>query len=328
MKTTRITFNEYPLLLRQIYDPPKFLDIAGAPIPPDDHKFLCVVGARDYTEYGEEICRHLINGLRGYPIVIVSGLALGIDSIAHEQALECGLHTISVPGSGLDEHSIYPHSHLNLARRIIETGNTLLSPFEPAQQSAIWTFPFRNRVMAGLSHATLIIEGRIGSGTLITAEHALGFNRDVYIVPGSIFSETTYAPHLLYKDGAIPVTNSREILENLGLEQPLPPEIPPKKKRNNTQKENKELFSDSSKTTTSLLTNPPSSPPTLSSQTQIPLTPEELAVMTVLKPSPQTTSSLIQLTGLSPTKINIVLSQLELKDLIINDGGMIKNKRW
>jgi DNA processing protein len=312
MKIKRITFNEYPLLLRQIFNPPKFLDIAGAPIPSDDHKFLCVVGARDYTQYGEETCRHLIKGLQGYPIVIVSGLAIGIDSIAHEQALACGLHTISVPGSGLDEHSIYPHSHINLARRIIASGNTLLSPFELTQQSAIWTFPTRNRIMAGLCHATLVIEGRIGSGTLITAEHALGFNRDVYIVPGSIFSETTYAPHLLYKDGAIPVTNSREILENLELEKPLPPEIPPKKIRRtiNTAK------------------SPSTSSPSLSSQPQIPLLPEELAIITVLKSSSQTTSSLIELTGLSPVKISIVLSQLELKDLIVNDAGTIKIKTW
>lgn len=326
MQITRLTFNQYPLLLRQIHNPPKFLDIAGAPIPSDDHKFLCVVGSRQYTKYGEDVCRYLIRGLRGYPVVIVSGLAIGIDSIAHEQALECGLHTISIPGSGLDESSIYPASHFNLAQRIIDSGNTLLSPFEPTQHSTLWTFPARNRVMAGISHATLVIEGRVGSGTLITAKHAVEFNRDVMIVPGSIFSETSYGPHTLHIDGAIPVSTPREILVNLGLEEPQKPPTSTKKKRPwyNSQPDKPVIAEDPDvlpNITTSYNSDTDHAPERLD------LLPEEQLIMNLLRDSSQTNSELVEKSHLSPIKLSIILSQLELKELIENNDGMIRIRR-
>lgn len=326
MQITRLTFNQYPLLLRQIHNPPKFLDIAGAPIPSDDHKFLCVVGARQYTKYGEDVCRYLIKGLRGYPIVIVSGLAIGIDSIAHEQALASGLHTISIPGSGLDKSSIYPASHFNLARRIIDSGNTLLSPFEPTQQSTLWTFPARNRVMAGMSHATLVIEGRVGSGTLITARHAVEFNRDVMIVPGSIFSETSYGPHTLHLDGAIPVANPREILVNLGLEEPEAPPKPMKKRPWYNLDKHKPIITKKTDLLPMITTSINSDINHLPER--LDLLPEEELLMNILRESPQTNSSLIELSKLSPIKLSIILSQLELKELIKNDDGLICIKRY
>ncbi len=217
MQTTCLTFDQYPFLLQQIRNPPKFLDCAGAWPPPNDHKYLCVIGAREHSEYGQNVCQSLIAGLKGYPIIVVSGLAIGIDSIAHEAALNNGLKTISFPGSGLDQSVLYPPCHLSLAKKIIASGNTLLSPFERHQPGAHWTFPTRNRLMAGLSHATLIIEGCRGSGTLLTADYALEFDRDVLIVPGSIFSDLSYGPHMLYRRGAIPITSSEEILEALGI---------------------------------------------------------------------------------------------------------------
>ncbi len=322
MQTKRLTFNEYPLLLRQIHHPPKFLDISGAPIPSDDYKFLCVVGARDFTQYGADTCRHLVAGLKGYPVVIVSGLAIGIDSIAHEVALENGIKTISFPGSGLKESSIYPPSHLNLAKRIIESGNTLVSAFEPEQESTLWTFPSRNRIMAGISHATLIIEGRVGSGTLITAEHALGFNRDVFIVPGSIFSETSYAPHLLYKEGAIPVTSSREILVELGLEKPEPPIVKVKKKRpwykgRGDAKGNNILNLGSGAKKGS---NLPTQEIENAKKEAVNLSHEERAIIEALAFAPLSTTVLIEKTSLSPVKMNVLLSKLELQDLIKKDG--------
>lgn len=337
MQTKRLTFNEYPLLLRQIERPPKFLDISGAPIPSDDYKFLCVVGARDFTQYGADTCKHLVAGLKGYPIIIVSGLALGIDSIAHEVAIENGIRTISFPGSGLKESSIYPPSHLNLAKRIIGSGNTLVSAFEPEQESTLWTFPSRNRIMAGISHATLIIEGRVGSGTLITAEHALGFNRDVFIVPGSIFSETSYAPHLLYKEGAIPVTSSREILVELGLAEPEPPIIKIKKKRpwyKNKGDHKGNLFRNLLQTNNAnLLAGQQSSKQNISGQsgdseifkqtTGIDtsyLSTEEKTILKALEFSPLSTTNIIERTSLSPVKLNVLLSKLELQDLIKKDG--------
>lgn len=330
MQITRLTFNEYPLLLRQIHNPPKFLDIAGAPIPSDDHKFLCVVGARQYTKYGEDVCRYLIKGLRGYPIVIVSGLAIGIDSIAHEQALASGLHTISIPGSGLDESSIYPASHFNLAQRIIDSGNTLLSPFEPAQHSTLWTFPARNRVMAGMSHATLVIEGRVGSGTLITAQHAVEFNRDVMIVPGSIFSETSYGPHTLHLDGAIPVANPREILVTLGLEKPEAPPKPKKKRPWYNLMKSRSAVTDNITEITNSLPIISTSPSIDANHNleRLDLLPEEELLLTILRDSSQTNSELVEKSNLSPVKLSIILSQLELKELIENYNGVIKIKRW
>src|SRR6185369_12697192 len=117
MEIQRLYPHQYPYLLKQISAPPKFLDCVG-PMPPDDHKFLCVIGARRYSPYGQECCEKLISGLRGYPIVVVSGLAIGIDSIAHRAALKAGLKTIAFPGSGLSRHALYPVRHRMLAEEI------------------------------------------------------------------------------------------------------------------------------------------------------------------------------------------------------------------
>ncbi|MBX9906538.1 DNA-processing protein DprA [Patescibacteria group bacterium] len=206
----------WPPLLKEISDPPKKLYARGV-IAFDDVKILAVVGSRNYSSYGKEVTRTLIAGLRGYPIAIVSGLALGIDALAHEAALNAGLYTITVPGSGIADSSLYPRSHIMLAHRILEAGGGILSEFEPDQEPAPWTFPQRNRIMAGMSHAVLIIEASEKSGTLITARLGMEYNRDILTVPGSIFSGNSYGPHVLIRDGATPVTSSADILEALGL---------------------------------------------------------------------------------------------------------------
>ena len=206
---------EYPELLKEINDPPKKLYIKGE-LPPDNMKYLCVVGSRKYSPYGKDVCKTLIEGLRGYPIVIVSGLALGIDSIAHESALENGLTTIAVPGSGLSESVLHPKAHKELARRIVKSGGTMLSEFEENFKATHYSFPQRNRVMAGMSHATLIIEAEEKSGTLITSKFATEYNRDVLTVPASIFSGNSFGPHMLLRLGATPIRKSEDILEALG----------------------------------------------------------------------------------------------------------------
>ena len=180
-------------------------------------KFLCVVGSRRHTGYAARVCRELILGLAGYNICIISGLALGIDSIAHETALEAGLRTIAFPGSGLDPSVLYPARNQRLADRIIEAGGALLSEFEPTFRATEWGFPKRNRLMAGSAHATLIIEAGEKSGTLITSAYALDFNRDVFAVPGDIFSPLSYGPHKLISDGAAIITQSIDILHGLGI---------------------------------------------------------------------------------------------------------------
>ena len=188
-------------LLGQIPDAPKSLFFKGTPAP-KDATFLAVVGSRQYTDYGKRVCEKLIRELAGYNISIVSGLALGIDSIAHKAALDVGLHTIAVPGSGLSSNVLYPSSHRNLAERIVKNGGLLLSELDPETRAAPYTFPKRNRVIIGLSHGVLIIEAKKKSGTMISARLASEYNRDVLTVPHSIYSTKAEGPHYLLKNGA------------------------------------------------------------------------------------------------------------------------------
>jgi DNA processing protein len=211
----QLTQEEFPELLKEINDPPKKLYVKGE-LPPTDVKYLCVVGSRKYSPYGKDVCKTLIEGLRGYPVVIVSGLALGIDAIALEAALSAGLRTIAVPGSGLSEDVLHPKTNKGLARRIVKSGGTMLSEFEEDFKATHYSFPQRNRVMAGMSHAVLIIEAEEKSGTLITSKFATEYNRDVFTVPASIFSGNSYGPHMLLRLGATPIRRSEDILEALG----------------------------------------------------------------------------------------------------------------
>ncbi len=205
----------FPRRLREINDPPKKLYIKGV-LPPEEHKWLCVVGARKYTPYGKSACEHLIHGIAGLPVVIVSGLALGIDSIAHEAALAAGLKTVGVPGSGLDPDVLYPSTSRSLADKILQNGGALLSEFEPGFKATQWSFPQRNRIMAGLSDAILIIEAELKSGTLITARLAADYNRDVAAVPGPISSTTSEGPHMLIRKGAALIDSPEALRETLG----------------------------------------------------------------------------------------------------------------
>lgn len=205
-------------LLSQLHDTPNELFVRGI-LPSSPLHFLCVVGSRTYSDYGKAVVEKLFNGLRGYPICIVSGLALGIDSIAHESALSNDLYTIAVPGSGLSREVLYPRRNMGLARRIVDAGGALISEFEPHFRAQLWSFPKRNRIMAGLSNATLIVEASEKSGTLITARLALEYGREVCTVPGSIFSKQSAGPHSLIRDGATPITSSADLLEALGIEQ-------------------------------------------------------------------------------------------------------------
>ncbi len=208
---------DFPLKLREIPQQPKQLYVRGI-LPPRGTLSLAVVGSRDYTNYGKQVTEFLISGLHGYPVSIISGLALGIDSIAHETALEAGLYTLAVPGSGIDNSVIHPRRHLTLAQRILEAGGGLLSEYEPTFRATPWSFPARNRIMVGLSDAVLVIEAKEKSGTLITARLAAEYNRDLLIVPGNIFSENSKGAHQFLKLGATPITASGDILDALGIQ--------------------------------------------------------------------------------------------------------------
>ena len=206
---------KFPKRLREIADPPKKLYVMGT-LPPEKHKWLCVVGARKYSPYGRDAVEKLISGLRGHPIAIVSGLALGIDALAHKEALRAGLPTVAVPGSGLGANVLYPSTNKPLAKQILESGGALLSEFDPDFSATQWSFPQRNRIMAGLCDAVLVIEAELKSGTLVTSKFATEYNRDVFTVPGSIFSSLSFGPHMLIRLGATPITGSAELLQALG----------------------------------------------------------------------------------------------------------------
>jgi DNA processing protein len=216
--------SQFPELLKEINDPPPHLYIKGT-LPKGEFKYLCVVGTRKPSSYGIEVCEKLISQLSGQPIIIVSGLAIGIDAIAHKAALKAGLKTIAIPGSGLDNDYIHPRSNFELGLEIIDKGGCLLSEFPPDTPGYPANFPIRNRIMAGMCQATLVIEASLKSGTMITAKLATQYNRDVLTIPGSIFSGNSEGPNFLLRMGATPITSVENILEALHLDSGYQPAL-------------------------------------------------------------------------------------------------------
>lgn len=203
--------------LQEIPKPPSALFERGS-WPSSDTKLLAVVGSRALTGYGREACEKLIAGLAGYPISIVSGLALGADSCAHKAALAVGLHTIAVPGSGLDDSVLYPRSNAGLAKEILDAGGLLLSEHPNNHRARPEDFPSRNRIMVGLAHAVLVIEAGPQSGTLITARLTHEYNRDLLCVPHRIGDPHGFGSHLFLRLGATLVAEPLHILEMLSID--------------------------------------------------------------------------------------------------------------
>ncbi len=212
----QLTPEEYPGALREIPDVPEALWLRGA-LAPATHKRLAVVGSRALSAYGKAACEKLIAGLAGYPVSIVSGLALGADACAHKAALAAGLHTVAFPGSGLDDRVIAPRTNVGLAREILAQGGALISEYPPDTEAAPWRFPERNRLMVGISDAVLVIEAGERSGTLITARLAGEYNRDLLCVPHRIGDPHGYGAHLFIRLGAALVSEPEHILEALGI---------------------------------------------------------------------------------------------------------------
>src|SRR3989338_6960734 len=217
MQIKKLPKNKFPKALLEIPQPPLDLWITGE-MPDEKLVHLSVVGPRKFTSYGKEACEKIIAGLKGYPIVIVSGLAMGIDAIAHQKALSVGLKTLVFPGSGLSKEAMYPKTNVKLAEEVVRQGGGLISEFEPNFRATLWGFPMRNRLMAGISKATLVIEASERSGTLITARLTAEYNRDLLVVPGSIFSPNSKGTNKLLRQGATPVTSAEDVLETLGFE--------------------------------------------------------------------------------------------------------------
>ncbi len=203
--------------LKEIPQPPKTLHMRGSLERIIGTTFITIVGSRNYSSYGKYACEMLIKGLRDQPVTIVSGLAIGIDAIAHQAAIDAGLPTLAFPGSGLHWDVLYPSQNKKLAQRILESGGALLSEFDHGTIGAHWTFPTRNRLEAGIASMTIVIEAAPKSGTLITSRLATEYNKIVGAVPGPINSPTSVGANWLLKLGAVPITESADIVRELGL---------------------------------------------------------------------------------------------------------------
>jgi DNA processing protein len=203
----------FPPLLRNIPDPPLALFYRGD-VSLLKQPAIGVVGARKPTAYGRAACRHLVKQLAQTGMVIVSGLAYGIDAEAHRAALDAGAPTVGVMGCGIDQ--VYPVFHRRLYAEIGSSG-LLLSEYPPGTPAKPGLFPERNRIISGLSLGVLVVEAAERSGSLITADCALEQGREVFAVPGPIFSEVSAGPHNLLKQGAKLVTNAADVLDELGV---------------------------------------------------------------------------------------------------------------
>jgi len=272
----------YSNLLSEIYDPPALLFYKGD-ISLLNTNCLAIVGSRKNTNYGEQVCTKLCSGLVENNFSIVSGLALGIDSIAHNVTVDNNGKTIAVLGSGIDKSSIYPSANRYLSEKIIASGGLVISEFSLGTSPMPYHFPMRNRIISGLSLGTIVIESAIKSGALITARTALEQNREVFAVPGNIFSLVSAGPNALIKQGANPVDSVDAILETLDL------------KHLNSYINNKKI---------------------------IPSNKEEEKIIPHLSHEPIHVDELVRLSGLKTAELSSALTLMEMRGVIKNFGNM------
>lgn len=285
---------DYPELLKKVDDSPYLLyvrkdkSITGTKgiksiksiIPTD--VTIAVVGTRKMTAYGKEVTERLVTGLVDNGCIIVSGLALGIDAVAHRSAVEAGGFTIGVLGGGLD--NIYPPSNKRLAEEMIASGQgMLISEYPLGYPYLPQNFPTRNRIIAGLAHGVLVIEGTEKSGTLLTASAAARYGREVFAVPGPVTSPASRAPHFLLKNGAKLVEKVGDILEELDVEV--------RRKTENAKR-------------------------------MLPETEEEKRLFDILKNDSLDIDSLVRISGLAASAVLSTLTIMELKGILKNIGGV------
>ena len=266
----------YPESLKLIDDYPFLLYYKGSP---KFSKFnIAVVGSRKATDYGKSSLRKIIGEFRGYNIAIVSGLALGIDKYSHEAALDTGLYTAAVLGQGID--LIYPQSNRKTYEKIVENGGIILSEYPLGTPPLPYNFPYRNRIISGLSRCVVIIEAKEKSGTLITASYALDQDRDIFCLPGNITSPYSMGTNKLIKDGAGLLTSAKDIIEFYD-------ELKFEKKKK------KKAFKDISS-----------------------LSDKELAIYNILMENPTSSDELARKLGVAIEDISSSLTMLELRDIV------------
>jgi len=282
-KVTALTWHDaaYPARLKEIYDPPPVLFVRGEMTPADEWA-IAVVGTRRATAYGREIAERLAGDLARNGITVVSGLARGIDHVAHRAALEAGGRTIAVQACGLD--MVYPAEHLGLAQQIAGQG-ALISDYPLGTTPRPEFFPRRNRIMSGVSLGVLVVEAPEGSGALITTSLAMEQNREVFAVPGSVLTPASKGPHRLIQDGAKLVTSVEDILEELNLQASVRP----------VQMEMREL---------------------------LPANDEEAELLRILGAGPAHIDDIVRQAHRPTSAVSSALAVMELKGLVKQLGGM------
>ena len=280
MEIFQINLSDYAYLrdLPHIPDPPKKLFIRGK-LPAKRVKTVAIVGTRKPSAYGHEIATKIASECAKNGIVVVSGLALGIDSIAHRAAIDSGGKTIAVLANGVDK--IYPRSHEDLGQKILQTNGVILSEYPNNTPARPWQFLARNRIVSGLADAVVIIEAASRSGTLSTANHALDQGKEIFAVPGNITSPLSAGCNQLIKNGANPLTSVEDLLDFL---------IPDRFEKQT------QLFKGDTR--------------------------EENVILEFLSKNGTTSSdTIIKQTRLSASEFNQAITMLELKGLVLNNGG-------
>lgn len=276
-----LTFRDknYPQLLREIPDCPVLLYIKGS-LEALNPASLAIVGSRKYSDYGNNIARKVAGECADGGLTLVSGLALGIDTIVHRSTLDHGGLTVGVLGCGLD--TVYPSSNTFLARDIIEKGGAIVSEYPPGTIPMKQNFPARNRIIAGLSLGTLVVEAAADSGALITAYQALEYNRLVFAIPGSIDSPNSAGSNQLIKEGAILTTSAADVFSELNIK-------------------NKKAE--------------------IKSRSSMPENENEMKVNEFLKSAPLSADELVRLSGINVIELSSILTIMEMKGIIYNSAG-------
>jgi len=275
--TVTIFDNDYPELLKNIPDPPVVLYYKGFI---NDKNLLAVVGTRKPSLYGLKACEYIIPNLVKNNLGIVSGLAIGIDTIAHNTTLKSGGYTIAVLGSGIDK--IYPRTNMKVAENILEKGGCILTEFDVGTEASYYTFPSRNRIISGLSLGTLIIEASISSGALITAKIAAEQGRVVFAVPGPILKDSFLGNNTLIREGGILIRDAEDIVKELNIS-----------------------FSRES--------------------LNLELTEEESIIYNSIEQDTDL-DTIIQKTSLGTSKVLSIISNLIVKDIVVETGGLYSRK--